>query len=268
MISEALLSLYHIFKYNLIMHTIAHGALSFSIIKNFIACLISWSIAHQSFAFLIGASIFFVTNSKNKNEIPSGILFYFQNQTSNCINKEIGFTASSIYARKYPPENVASNGQNKYFLTKNLPESWILINFNDHKIIPTNYALKSAGYFEELQGSRHLKSWIIEGSNDNNKWELVDEQKNFEFLKKDGDFQIFDIDEEKSKQFKYLRLKQTGVNWEGDDYLAIDSIEIYGVLDFLRFVDKMKLFFKDIFNEADETTVHEFNHGPPFLRHT
>ena len=267
MIPEALLSLYHIFKYNLVIHTIAHGALSFSIIKNFISCLISWGIAHESLAFLICTSIFLETNSKNKNGIPSGILFYFQNQTSNCINKEIEFTASSIYTQKYPPENVALNDQNKYFLTKNQPKSWILINFKDHKIMPTNYTLKSAGYFEELHGSRHLKSWVIEGSNDNKKWDLVDEQKNFEFLKKDGDFQIFDIDEEKSKQFKYLRLKQTDVNWEGDDYLAIDSIEIYGILDFLPFVDKMKIFFENILSVDDEQTVPEFFHGPPFLRH-
>lgn len=33
-----------------------------------------------------------------------------------------------------------------------------------------------------------------------------------------------------SAEFNYIRMRQTGPNWCGDDYLGFKSFEIYGVL--------------------------------------
>ena len=48
------------------------------------------------------------------------------------------------------------------------------IGFKEHRVIPTN--------FELSQNSAHPKSWIIEASNDNDNWDVIDERNNCPFL--------------------------------------------------------------------------------------
>lgn len=244
---SALVGLYHIFKFNLIINAILHGGLTFAIIKGFIIALIQWSLAHQSVAALLACSIFLATNGKGNNSKDlNGIFNYFQNKTSNHIEKEINFYSSSAYNINCRPRNVALFGQqDKFFLSQNFPNSWILFDFRDHKILPTNYTIRTISYFDEIHGSRHLKSWIVEGSSDNENWEIIDEQLNCEYLRKNDAF-TFNIDENKSKEFNFIRLTQIDKNWEDDDYLAIESFEIFGVLDFLNLYQKTKSYFNKI----------------------
>lgn len=120
----ALVGLYHIFKFNLIINAILHGGLTFAIIKGFIIALIQWSLAHQSVAALLACSIFLATNGKcNNSKDLNGIFNYFQNKTSNHIEKEINFYSSSTY-------NIIADHEMLHYLTNK-------INFSYPKIFQT-----------------------------------------------------------------------------------------------------------------------------------
>ena len=94
-------------------------------------------------------------------------------QTNNNIENKINITSSSVLSSNYEPINVTLyENQNKYFRSKINQNNWIF-EFKENKIIPTNYPIKS---YKNGKNGCHPKSWIIEGSNDNSKWEKLDEQ--------------------------------------------------------------------------------------------
>lgn len=75
-----------------------------------------------------------------------------------------------------------------------------------------------------------LRSWVIEGSNDDQYWKILDSQVNNDSLNGVGLFHLFAISNYKynTESFKYLRIRQTGSNWCENDSLFITSIEFYG----------------------------------------
>lgn len=121
------------------------------------------------------------------------------------------------------------------FYTKDEPDSWICFEFKNYKIIPTCYTLKS---HNNSSGGCQPRTWIIEGSNDNQKWTKIDEQKNCTYLNDKNVFHTFLINGNEGKNpFKFMRIRQTGQNW-CDSYgwrniLALSCIEFYGLLTFL-----------------------------------
>ena len=40
----------------------------------------------------------------------------------------------------------------------------------------------------------------------------------------------FKIDQQKSKAFQYIRMRQTGLNWQNNNCLLISKFEFYGQL--------------------------------------
>ena len=67
---------------------------------------------------------------------------------------------------------------NKFSVQKICQMIEFYFDFKDHKIIPTDYTLKSNSSSANVQKP---KSWVIEGSNDNNSWEVIDEQVNYNY---------------------------------------------------------------------------------------
>lgn len=90
---------------------------------------------------------------------------------------------------------------------------------------PTNYTIKTIGYCKDIKGSRHPKSWILDGSNNNIIWEIIDEQKNCNFTKENGVVHIFKINENKSKNFRFIRFEQTDVNWKEKIFLQLNPLK-------------------------------------------
>ena len=156
-----------------------------------------------------------------------GIINHLINKTSSNINEALNITASYNF---YDMKNVVTYDDDimKFFHSRNDPNSWICFDFKDHKIIPTNYSIKTdSRNQDELY---HLKSWVIEGSNDSNNWEIIDEQNNCSYLNGRFNVHTFYINNKERKEFRYIRLKQTGKNWHGDDHLIFNSFEIFGDL--------------------------------------
>lgn len=110
------------------------------------------------------------------------------------------------------------------------PDPWICFEFKKHKIILSNYTIRSY-----ICGRCHPKNWIIEGSNDFITWSQIDEQKDCQYMKgstfsSNQHIHTFQIQQSNQKPFKYIKMTHKGHNWGGDSDLAFNCIEFYGQL--------------------------------------
>ena len=86
----------------------------------------------------------------------------------------IEVNSSSTLDDMHSPQNlIIYNDNEKYFSSKNLENSWVSFNFINYSVIPLNYTLQSD--FDNIIANP--KDWVIEGSNDNVSWSIIDEQK-------------------------------------------------------------------------------------------
>lgn len=175
--------------------------------------------------------------SRERNKPPKSIVyesgcefkgvFNFLKKEST-INEEVEITYSSKGDGSSEPENLLLfEDPTKNFYTDNLQNSWICFEFKKRKIIPLNYTIRTYNWTSNVS---HLKSWVIEGSNDNSNWLVVDEEIDCPFLNGKSFVHTFNINNEQNKPFKYLRIRQTGPNWANYNFLKFDSIEFYGTL--------------------------------------
>lgn len=165
-------------------------------------------------------------NSKNK---LNGILNYIRTKMPNSVFNEIDIISSSIYQNneQYSPRNIIQyENPNVEFCTINEDESWLLIDFKDHRITPNKYVIRSCDYDKD---SEHPKTWVIEGSNDDQTWDLLDEQKTNASLNGPTSINSFPL-KQLNKKYRFIRMRQLE-NWSGDSYfLNINNFEIFGIL--------------------------------------
>lgn len=113
------------------------------------------------------------------------------------------------------------------------PNQFISFEFLKHKIVPTNYTIKTYSYGNN---GCHLKSWVLEGSDDGVEWRNIHEETNCPHLNGSFFSHTFSINQKadfKKKGFKFIRIRQTGANWHDDNRLVLCAIEFYGqILDF------------------------------------
>ena len=161
----------------------------------------------------------------DSNNQFSGILDYLNKESRGNIDDIISVTASSISGRSFPSNVTFLLDRNRRFCSSGVEQNpWICFDFRDFQVIPSNYTIRScdSGY--------DPKSWVIEGSKDSSNWEILDEQKNCNFLNGDFKTHTFDINNSKSQQFRYLRMRLTDTNWKNDYAFIINSFELYGTL--------------------------------------
>lgn len=82
--------------------------------------------------------------------------------------------------------------------------------------------------------SEHLKSWVLEGSNDDSEWHQLDRKDDNEDLRHPGlkymgrgqaSFAVTEHGE-----YRFVRLRQTGENHEGNDVFSVRMMEFFGTL--------------------------------------
>lgn len=162
--------------------------------------------------------------SKEPNNLK-GIIGYLRDNSN--INDEVNVIYSSVGG--YSPD-VLLDIENNWdgFYTKDIENSWIGFEFKKRRIIPSSYTIKSKN--GGVNGC-HLKSWVIEVSNDSQKWQIIDEQSNCSLLNGKHLVHTFPISNEKidsDQGFKHVRLRQTGTSWCNNHRIHICAIELYG----------------------------------------
>jgi hypothetical protein len=122
--------------------------------------------------------------------------------------------------------NVADLDVDSTFYSIDKPNQSICYDFKYMTVIPTHYSLKSK--WKGFKGSSNLRSWVVEVSNDGQKWIVVDRVNNNSDLDGPRFEKTFAIGREEEGRF--VRLRQTGKNHRGTDVLCISSFEIFGRL--------------------------------------
>ena len=73
--------------------------------------------------------------------------------------------------------------------------------------------------------------WIYKGSNTGeNDWKTIDSQNNVDYLNWNGISHTFEIktSNNQNEYYRYIRLKQTGLNKRNDNHLSISALEYFG----------------------------------------
>ena len=107
--------------------------------------------------------------------------------------------------------------------SNSMPNSWWKFDFKDRKVSPTSYTLKH-GYSKGYA----LKSWDLEGSNDDTNWTKLSTHKNDLSLRK-SKTKTFSIPAH-SGSYRYFRLIMTDKNSSNSWTFCLGGIELYGVL--------------------------------------
>ena len=114
------------------------------------------------------------------------------------------------------------------FQSKDVKGNWIKFDFGNNRVNLTDYLIKSRLCNED---SSHPKSWVIEGSNDDSVWEIIDVQKDCPYLNGYGVSHAFTLENPNPHQFKYIRMRLTGKDWQGANILMINAFEMFGQLN-------------------------------------
>ena len=114
-------------------------------------------------------------------------------------------------------------GWNEWWSTPNESGSWIEFDFCKYKICPSNYTLKTMFADVKLP---YMRSWRIEGSNDETHWDLLSEQRNSNTTTEARQWHTWDVISD--KEYRFIRLTQTDRNGSGNYCLFIHGIEFFG----------------------------------------
>lgn len=165
-----------------------------------------------------------VVEVAEKEKQLDGIMNYLK--THGNIKDEVNITFSSNHNNKDPFELLKydDSSTSSFFQTSSEQDPWICFEFKKHKVMPTGYIIRSYN----SSNHNHLKSWKIEGSNDQESWEILDSQTDNEILNGPNVIHLFHVSQNKGKSYKYVRIMETGPSWYGHDSMIINSIDFYG----------------------------------------
>jgi hypothetical protein len=135
----------------------------------------------------------------------------------------VSVTSSSVnggrVAKNVVDFNSLSIGQ-----TNGEPNGWICFDFKEKRVNVHHYSIRSRNDYD----LNHPINWMLEGSVDGTEWVELDRQNNC------GD--LVGLNRSKTfsgsgnEFFQLIRLRQTGKNGCGDDYLTVSAIELFGTL--------------------------------------
>ena len=103
------------------------------------------------------------------------------------------------------------------------------IDLGSYKVKPTHYSLTT---YDELALVRkwHLKSWVFEGSLNQQDWVVLDEQQNNNDLNGANKEKTFEIKSNDPREFRFLRIRMSDKNHAGTRHMTCAKFEVYGTL--------------------------------------
>jgi hypothetical protein len=110
----------------------------------------------------------------------------------------------------------------KGFATPSSDNSWICIDFKTCFIKPTHYSIRTRTDGDRTQP----RWWILEGSNDNKEWIVLDNREDDEELTGTGCVKTFSVGNPST--VRRIRIRQTGPNKSRNHHLIVKSLEFFG----------------------------------------
>ena len=110
-----------------------------------------------------------------------------------------------------------SDGSNA-IINSNSAGAYILFDFKNIRVNVKNYTLKCQSYY--------LKSWVLEASDDPSNFIPIDEENECKEL--NGAYKLSTFNTKHDQFQRYIRLRMTDTNWNGNFYLSLNQIIFYG----------------------------------------
>jgi hypothetical protein len=120
-------------------------------------------------------------------------------------------------------ENVVDLGTDSCFTTGVSPIQWICLEFKRHHVKVSHYSIRT---FDGQPGEAHLKSWIVDGSQDGQNWIDLDERRDNDQLNCSNAVASFEVT--RSALCRFIRIRQAGVNHSGNHRIALSAFELFG----------------------------------------
>ena len=136
----------------------------------------------------------------------------------------VGILGIKGYGDYYRPKDAADLVTTRPFESDTVKDAWLEYDFRMCRVTPTGYSLMSG---EEAYSP---KSWVIEVSNDEDKWKIIDRQRDTDVLKGSFTLAHFELSSVPTRRYRYLRIRQTGRNHSGEKGMQINALEIFGTL--------------------------------------
>jgi hypothetical protein len=165
-------------------------------------------------------NLHFVPQSSNP---LSGIISYLTSKHEENVHDRgiVNVSGSTIY-RSCAAKNAVDLLSTSFFHSQNEPNQWLCYDFKDRKVRPTHYSVHAHS------GNYYLRSWILEGSIDGSSWAELDHHTNDQTTNSNHPIGTFSISSDCKYQF--LRVRQTGVNANGNHEIILYAMEIFGDL--------------------------------------
>ena len=164
----------------------------------------------------------------SKEKPLDGIIAHLTRECGGNVHEKgaIEVIASSVH-NSYKAKSVVDLGSRSCFISNDEPDQWIGFDFNEQRVTPKRYSMRTGLY-------SHPRCWDLEVSNDGSEWEVVDRRELKEYLKGEYVTHNFTISAPPLGNFRFVRLRQTGENFGGQNCLDISSLEIFGTLSSVK----------------------------------
>jgi hypothetical protein len=172
-----------------------------------------------------------VTCPFRPDDTYNGIIAHLTNKCGSNVHTHglVQITASSVCPQSrnstYQPQQLADLLEYSIFDSQDLPDQWVCLDFGTMSMAATHYTIRTTGAGER---GPHLKSWVIEGSVDGQQWTELDRKENNGQLKARNAYVSFAMST--PTEVRMIRLRQTGRNHVGNNYLTLSAFEIFGTI--------------------------------------
>jgi hypothetical protein len=156
----------------------------------------------------------------------NGIIAYLTKKHTKMFSKVdlvekgvISVTSKSVFSDNpwNQVKNVLDLASDLFFQSKDEPNQWVCWDFRDARVQITNFTIRSSW----------LKSWIVEASLDGTTWARIDKQtcsREFESWNTASFAALGAV------ECRYVRITQTAVNWNDENFLCLKAFEIFGTI--------------------------------------
>jgi hypothetical protein len=160
---------------------------------------------------------------------PEGIISFLRTPIGGNAfdNKTIDIVAKSVYDG-YPVSRIAEFDKAEGYLSKTGAEQYVYYDFKNMRVLPRGYSIRTNW---NGPGSSHLRSWVIEATDDLTKWVEIDSRPDNSDLNSLSAHQCYPISEPPNDARRFIRLKMIGKNHNGNDYLYLAGFELFGDLE-------------------------------------
>jgi general stress protein 26 len=121
-------------------------------------------------------------------------------------------------------------GRRNFWQNGDIKDGWFQVDFKDRRLVMTHYAIHNSVYW--VRDVDFLRTWTVEGSNDEKTWSVIDTRTNDETLHgKDKIQALFRCNGDTKQAFRFIRLYQRGVSHNLSSHrFLISHFEVFGLL--------------------------------------